>query len=212
MNPPRGFEAYDAGCMSCGRTLTAAEREPSPTEHDWALVHEDQDVIGVLCPDHADMVEKFVPKGDVEGIPDSAAQKEIVVYRGGWGFRLPRSHRLHLREDMVSIGIPDGGGTYVLEKVEETDDELRVHVGAELARSSTGVGEVMQPIRPYAFPTLDVEIERLKADWLDAGGDESEFRAWAKSGDGTDESYDDYTSRKREELRTLRRAPPRFRQ
>jgi hypothetical protein len=49
---------------------------------------------------------------------------EIIVYRHGWGLRLPERHELHLSDDrqLVSLAVFDRGSTHRVERIEETDD------------------------------------------------------------------------------------------
>ena len=121
-------------------------------------------------------------------------EKEIVVYRGGWGFRLPAQHRIAINEQdrVADLHQPDRGGAYELERIEETDDELRIYVG-----DPYGISVAVRPAEPgYPFPTIHEEMERLRAAWNNAGLPRQEFDAWAQGA-----SYDSHTTRLRARLR-----------
>lgn len=139
-------------------------------------------------------------------------EKEIVVYREGWGFSLPSSHTVKVngRERLVQLAMPQAVGTYPLDRIEETDDELRLRVGAGgplIASASGRVGP------RYDFPTIDVELARLSARYERAGGAgradvmhpgrlaRQQFEAWAQGDD-----WDAKTSRMRAAVRELERA------
>jgi hypothetical protein len=138
--------------------------------------------------------------------------KEIVLYRGGWGLSLPDQHtvRVNTKDGLVSIRMPQRGGTYSLEQIEETEDELRVHVARGEPIVSSALGNLETG---YPFPTIDVEIDRLRARWDAAGGARYEdrihgdpgtrqkFEAW-----GQGEGYDEHTTQMRAMVRELERA------
>jgi hypothetical protein len=136
--------------------------------------------------------------------------KEIVVYRGGWGFSLPDQHEVSINADdgHVDLHMPQAGGVYELEGVEETDDETRVHV----APGGPIVGSAMGTTIPteYPFPTIDIELQRLRARWENAGGPrlddpDGELRAlrqrFEASAQGDD--FDRRTERMRAMIREL---------
>lgn len=72
------------------------------------------------------------------GFVEPQTDKQIVVYRGGWGFRLPDQHTVRVNEvdGLVDVSMPQRGGTYTLERVEETDEEYRVHVAGPVGRTA----------------------------------------------------------------------------
>jgi hypothetical protein len=118
--------------------------------------------------------------------PDT--DKEIVVYRGGWGFRPPEQHTIRINEPdrLVDLSMPQRGGTYSLERVEETDDEYRVYVAPGGPFSGHAIGDLPAE---YPFPTIDEEIDRLRIAWLNAGLRETDFNAW-----GQGASWDSHTT------------------
>ena len=138
-------------------------------------------------------------------------EKEIVVYHSGWGFSLPSSHTVKMNEPdrLVQLAMPQAHGIYELDRIEETGDELHVHVaGGPLIAAATGrVGP------GYDFPTIDVELARLSARYERAGGAgradvmhpgrlaRQQFEAWAQGDD-----WDAKTSRMRAAVRELERA------
>src|SRR5262249_34529248 len=97
--------------------------------------------------------------------------KQVVVYGNGWGFVLPQGHtiRLNINGGQVSLGTGGSGGTYDVERVDDSDaNEYRVFMapgGASATRSLPG-----QFAEGYPFPTIDVELDRLRGRWEDAGG------------------------------------------
>jgi hypothetical protein len=125
--------------------------------------------------------------------PDT--DKEIVVFRGGWGFRLPEQHSIRVNEvdRLVDVSMPQRGGTYALDRVEETSDEYRVFVASGGPFSGHAVGDLPAE---YPFPTIDEEIERLRISWINAGLSETDFNAWAQGA-----SWDSHTSAIRSRLR-----------
>ena len=124
--------------------------------------------------------------------------KEIVVYRGGWGFRLPAQHTIRLNQEgeLVAVSMPQRGGTYPLERVEETEDEFQVYVGPGGPSSGHALGDLPTE---YPFPTIDEEIERLRLAWIGAGLRETDFNAWAQGA-----SWDSHTTAIRARLRAAR--------
>lgn len=96
------------------------------------------------------------------GYGPPATQKEVVIYKGGWGFRLPDQHRALLNRDgsTVSVSTPDRGGIYYVDRVDETEDEFRIHVGDQYS----GHGLSNLPTR-YPFPSIDDELSRLTSDY-----------------------------------------------
>jgi hypothetical protein len=120
---------------------------------------------------------------------------EIVIYRGGWGFRLPAQHRVSIDEEkqLVQLSQPDRGGIYELQQVDETASEFRIQVGDPYGIShATGTTEPPG----YPFPTIDDELARLRAAWKSAGLPEHEFEAWAQGA-----TYDSHTTHIRARLR-----------
>ena len=107
--------------------------------------------------------------------------------------------------------MPQATGIYELDRIEDTGDELHVHVGAgELVAAPTGrVGP------GYSFPTIDVELARLSARYERAGGAgradvmhpgraaRQQFESWAQGDD-----WDAKTTRMRAAIRELERGRP----
>jgi hypothetical protein len=124
--------------------------------------------------------------------------KEVVAYRGGWGFRLPEQHQIQLSADkrQVSLTVPDRGARYHVDHIDDAGDEFRVHVGPKLGGHALGDGEP-----EYPFPLIQHELDRLKREYLELGGDWQRAEAWAPGA-----SYDDHTSWLRSEIRRLRAA------
>lgn len=139
-------------------------------------------------------------------------EKEVVVYRGGWGFSLPQQHtvRVNSKEGLVSVHMPQRGGTYSLERIEETGDEMRVYVAPGGPIVSSALGDLETG---YPFPTIDVELDRLRTRWERAGGARYEdrihgdpgtrqkFESWAQG-----EGYDEHTTDMRAMVRELERS------
>jgi hypothetical protein len=139
-----------------------------------------------------------------------------VVYRDGWGFGLPRGHEVRVDPagEYVSLHMPHGGGIYHLERIEDAGDELRVYV----APGGPVMGSALHDLpMEYPFPTIDAELQRLRARLEQAAGSaweedrmrgasgpsvRQQFDAWAAG-----ESYDEKTTRMRELARELERAP-----
>jgi hypothetical protein len=119
-----------------------------------------------------------------------------VVYKNGWGFRLPAQHSVRLSSDgkFVSLDMPQRGSTHFLERIEETDDEYRIYVGGFVMGHAVGDLETR-----YPFPQRDEELHRLGEDIVKAGGDRSEVTAWAQGA-----SNDSQTAAARKKLRELR--------
>ena len=127
------------------------------------------------------------------------SDKEIVVYRGGWGFVLPEQHQVSVNEAAahVDLHMPQAGGVYDLEGVEETDDEVRVYVGAGGPHVGSALGNI--PVG-YPFPEIQHELDALRGRMIRASGTrytdrvhgargpthEQQFDAWA-SGEDLDE-------------------------
>lgn len=128
------------------------------------------------------------------GFAPPETTKEVVIYRGGWGFRLAARHdiRLNLEHRLVGLHIPDRGATYHLEAIDETDDEYRIHVGRPFG---IGHGDPAE----YPFPTIDVELNRLRNEWMRLGGTAEEFNAW-----GAGDDYDSKTYGARRAIRERR--------
>lgn len=134
------------------------------------------------------------------GFVEPQTDKEIVVYRSGWGFRLPDQHTIRVNgvDRLIDVSMPQRGGTYTLERVEETDEEYRVHVAAGGPHSGHALGDLPAE---YPFPTINEELERLRLAWLAAGLRETDFNAWAQGA-----SWDSQTSAIRAQLRAARRS------
>jgi hypothetical protein len=128
--------------------------------------------------------------------------RDVVVYpRGsGFGFVLPDQHTITVNEDQrtVHLAIPDHGSAFVLERVEDAADELRVFVGAPAGGAhAIGTGHV-PPFRSYSFPQIQDELQRLKTRLTNAGGNPQEAEAWAQGA-----SHDSHTERLRARIREL---------
>lgn len=130
--------------------------------------------------------------------------RDIVIYPrdASWGFRLPAQHTVTVNHDqsLVYLATPDHGSGYGLVRVEESEDEVRIHV--EVATNdahAVGIGQV-PTLRAYSFPQIQHELERLKTELVNFGGTEQEANAWAQGA-----SYDSHTARLRERIRELRR-------
>ena len=107
----------------------------------------------------------------------NANEREIVIRRQGdtFGFKLPESHQLELREgedvqgrrlaDLRAAG--NGGETVTVVSIDERDEEIE-YVVEPTGDEPTG----------YPWPVLQEEQERLKMQWADAGGNVSQFAAW----------------------------------
>ena len=92
--------------------------------------------------------------------------KEIVIYRGGWGFLLPNGHavRVNGARDRAAFETRDGcGGFYGLERIDDADpDELRVFVapgGPSPTEAVAGLND-----EGYPFPTMKVELDGYEQD------------------------------------------------
>ena len=98
--------------------------------------------------------------------------KQVVVYRGGWGFLLPNGHtvRVNRANDRAELNTRDGGGGfYELERIDDAHpDELRLFVGP--GSPSSTPASAGQSDAGYPFPTMKVEIDRLRARWGHAVG------------------------------------------
>jgi hypothetical protein len=88
--------------------------------------------------------------------------------------------------------MPQRGSTHYLERIEETPVEYRIYVGGWFSGHALGDLEAK-----YPFPSIDVELARLKADYLERGGKETDFNAW-----GQGASWDSHTTDVREWLRS----------
>lgn len=139
-----------------------------------------------------------VSRAQKPGLVEPVTDKEIVVYRGGWGFRLPEQHTIHLNltDNLVEISMPQRGGTYVLERSEETEDEFRVYVGPGGPLIGHAIGDLPAE---YPFPAIDEELERLRHAWIAAGLRETDFNAWAQGA-----GWDSRTTAIRAQLRFAR--------
>lgn len=134
-----------------------------------------------------------------------------MIYRGGWGFILPDQHNAEVTADgrSVSLSLPDRGGTYVLERVDDAHpDERRIYVAPGGPSSGLALRDLP---REYPFPTIDDELNRLRARWEAAGGPRGddpgdrdgqrlrqEFEASAPG-----DSFDSRTERMRRMIREL---------
>jgi hypothetical protein len=139
------------------------------------------------------------------GFRAPATEKEIVIYKESWGFRLPDQHVVLVNEvdRLVELATPERGATYHLKRVEETDAEYRVYVGEPY-----GVGHAIGLTGPpeYPFPTISEELDRLRAAWLAAGLRETDFNAWAQGA-----SYRSHTEYLRARIREAQLADPHMR-
>jgi hypothetical protein len=131
--------------------------------------------------------------------------RDIVVFPAGatWGFRLPAQHTITVNEDLglVYLATPDHGSGYRVERVEESEGEVRVRIGAPTDDAhAVGTGRV-PALRAYSFPQIQDELARLKTELVNSGGSEQEANAWAQGA-----SYDSHTQRMRARIRELRGA------
>lgn len=129
--------------------------------------------------------------------------RDIVIYPqgAGWGFRLPAQHTVtvHLDRNLVYLATPDHGSGYALARIEETEGEVRVHLGVATSDAhAVGSGQV-PALRGYSFPLIQHELERLKNELVSLGASEQEANAWAQGA-----SYDSHTTWLRERIRQLR--------
>ena len=141
----------------------------------------------------------------------SSSPKQTIIYRGGWGFILPDQHAVEVSADgrSVSLSLPDRGGTYVLERVDDTDpDELRIYV----APGGPSSGHALRDLpREYPFPTINEELDRLRARWGAAGGppgndpgDRDGQLLWQRfEASAPGDSFDSRTARMRRMIREL---------
>src|SRR5437763_1144194 len=75
------------------------------------------------------------------------------------------------------------GGFYIVERISQTDDEYRISVGGPTL-GNVGPGNTLDLVaEEYPFPTIDVELERLRNEWMRLGGTAEEFNAWAPGDD-----------------------------
>ena len=129
--------------------------------------------------------------------------RDVVVFPRGssWGFRLPDQHTITVQPEgrFVYLATPDHGGGFDLDRVEEDAGEVRVFLGAETSHAhAIGVGSV-PPLRAYAFPRVQQELDQLKAELVTIGGSEKDADAWAQGA-----SYGSHTEALREKIRQLR--------
>jgi len=140
-----------------------------------------------------------------------SSAKQKVIYRGGWGFILPDTDRVDISDDgrSVSLSTPDRGGTYELERVDDSDpDELRIYVAPGAPSSGHALRDLPQE---YPFPAINVELDRLRARWEAAGGPRGndpgdrdaqlKWQAFEASAPG--DSFDSRTARMRAMIREL---------
>jgi hypothetical protein len=154
-----------------------------------------------------------VPGDETAGFAPPVTDKEIVVYRGGWGFSLPEQHsvRINQLDRRVSINTPQAGGIYRFERSEEVGDELRVFIGAGGPEMGHAVG--LGVPTAYPFPSIGEELDRLRSRYEGAGGApihepmnpgaaaRQAFEGWAQGDD-----WDAKTTRMRAAIRELGRA------
>jgi hypothetical protein len=126
-----------------------------------------------------------------------------VIYPAavGWGFRLPPQHTLTVNQalGLAYLATPGYGSGYRLDRFEETEGEVRIHIGAATNDAhAIGVGRVPD-LRAYPFPRIQDELQRLTTELVNLGGSQQEASAWAQ---GT--SYDSHTAWLRARIRELR--------
>jgi hypothetical protein len=131
--------------------------------------------------------------------------RDLVIYPRGatWGFRLPTQHTVSVNsdQDLVYLATFDHGSGYALAGIEESEGEVRIHLGVATSDvDAIGTGRV-PALRAYSFPQIQDELERLKTDLVQLGGSEQEVNAWAQGA-----SYGSHTARLRERIRALRLA------
>jgi hypothetical protein len=105
--------------------------------------------------------------------------RDIVVYPRGasWGFRVPDEHTITVRKELgaVYLARPGHGSAYRLDRVDEVDGEVRVFLGFRMEEAQTVASGLGTPgLRPYVFPVIHDELERLDADIAELGGEENE--------------------------------------
>jgi hypothetical protein len=89
------------------------------------------------------------------------AGKRTLIERHGNEFELPEQHTVELQphneETWVSLNTPQSGSLFVLRELEQRDDAVVVHLGAELGRHGPpGVGRPEDPLPEatgYPFPS-----------------------------------------------------------
>jgi hypothetical protein len=114
---------------------------------------------------------------------------------------LPTQHTVTVDpdENLVYLATPDHGSGYSLVRVDETEGEVKVHLGVATSDAhAVGTGRV-PALRAYSFPQIQHELERLKIELVNLGGSEQEANAWAQGA-----SYDSHTARLRARIRELR--------
>jgi hypothetical protein len=125
--------------------------------------------------------------------------REIVIERHGDGFafRLPDSHRARLsaKRTEVTLSMPNRGATFKVVEVVEDAVEVRIVVGAVIAKWASGVSA----IAGYPFPTATEELEYLMADYVSAGGEPARAEARAREA-----SWDERMRWLRDEIRRRR--------
>src|SRR5436190_827247 len=101
-------------------------------------------------------------------------RKETIVRpRGDTPFHLPAGHTIELTADQRYASVSDGRNStmYPVEKIEETDDEVIVWLGAPSGSSgpleSGWNGTAAEPTG-YPLPTIGLELARLGVRWQDA--------------------------------------------
>jgi len=101
-------------------------------------------------------------------------RKETIVRpRGDTPFHLPAGHTIELTADQRYASVSDGRNStmYPVEKIEETDDEVIVCLGAPSGSSgpleSGWNGTAAEPTG-YPLPTIGLELARLGVRWQDA--------------------------------------------
>jgi hypothetical protein len=137
------------------------------------------------------------------------ATKEIVIYRGGWGFVLPEKHSVAIDGSRhVMLDMPQRGGTYHLAWLDDSDtEELRVHLGPGDPLIGHALGDLEAG---YPFPTIAQELDRLRNRWDAAGGPRWEDRIYGDPGtrarfELSGNTYDEQTTRMRKMVRALER-------
>lgn len=102
---------------------------------------------------------------------------ELAVKSGDFSFVLPVNHEVVFDRNSdppaVTLRRPGDRGSTSFELLGEkrTADEAFVEVGRALSQEADS---------PYEMPRVQDEFERLRQRWRQAGGNETEFNAWAQ--------------------------------
>lgn len=100
--------------------------------------------------------------------------RDVVIYPAGvgWGFRLPPQHTVTVNQALgpVYLAMPGYGSGYGLDRLEETEGEVRIHIGAATDDAhAIGVGRVPD-LPAYSLPRIQDELQRLTTELVNLGG------------------------------------------